>query len=231
MMDSFKIRHYTEWDQYLNKRAFLFILTTQLIQLGAAWISSIYNLGWTSAAAITYTLLIVYISYAIVSKNMVIRHLIVFALVAGIVELWADNYSVSATSTLVYTNGPSIWSSPAYMPFAWVMIFTQLGFYSKMIVKWKGIWWAIIALAIFGGIYIPIYEHLAANAHWWYYRYSRMFYSAPYFVIMAEAMMCISVPPLVNLAIRKGYFWTVFFAIIQGIIIYFCGWLAYELIP
>ena len=144
---------------YLNSKTTYFIVITQLIQLAGTFLSSVYNWGWISASVISYSLAAVYMIYAIVSDNTVIKHLVLFSFIVGFLELAADQYSVEVTQTLVYPVEPTLWASPMYMPFAWVMVFTQMGYYSLLIIRWKGIYTAMIVLFIMGGLYIPVYEH------------------------------------------------------------------------
>ncbi len=215
---------------YLNRKTTFFIVITQIIQLVATFISSIYNLGWISASVISYSLAAIYLIYAIISENIVIRHLVLFSFIVGFLELAADQYSVEITKTLVYPVEPTLWVSPFYMPFAWVTVFTQMGYYSLMIIRWKGMYTAMIILFIMGGLYIPVYEHLAAGANWWNYQNTPMIYNAPYYVILAEALLCISIPPLIKLSTSRGYGWTIIVAIIQGIIIYLSELLSINII-
>jgi len=217
-------------DNYLNQKTTYFIIATQLIQFGGTWVSSIYSLGWQSASIISYSLSAIYILYAIFSKNQVIRHLVLFSLLAGFLELAADQYSVEVTQTLVYPVEPNIWASPLYMPFAWVIVFTQMGYYSLLLIRWKGMYVAMIILFIAGGLYIPIYEHMAAGANWWYYQNTPMVFNAPYYVILSEALLSISIPPLIKLSVVRGYVWTVLAAIIQGIVIYISEFLSIKII-
>ena len=217
-------------DPYLNRTTTWFIVITQMLQLGGTLISAWQGLGWISAAVISFALSAAYVLYALISRNRVMRHLVLFSTIAGFLELFADHYSVAGNGTLVYPEEPMIWTSPLYMPFAWIMVFSQLGYYSLLIMRWKGLTVAIVMLGLLGGMYIPVYEHLAADAGWWYYRNTPMLFNAPYYVILAEAMLSVSIPPLILFSLRGGYGRTVLAALIQGVIIYLSCFIAFQLI-
>jgi hypothetical protein len=224
------INHTSSFDSDLNRQTTWFIVATQILQLGGTALSAGLQLGWKSAAAISFSLGALYVLYAVISRNRVLRHLVVFSFIAGLLELFADHYSVAGNETLVYPAEPMLWTSPLYMPFAWIAVFSQLGYYSLLIVRWKGLTTAIIVLGVLGGLYIPIYEHLAADAGWWYYRNTPMLFNAPYYVILAEAMLSVSIPPLMLFSLKGSYGRTAFAALIQGIVIFLSCYLAYHLI-
>ena len=116
------------------------------------------------------------------------------------------------------------------MPFSWVIVFSQLGWYSLMLTRWKGIWLSMAVIAIAGGMYIPLYDHLAKNANWWYYQGSPAILNAPYYVIFAELLLSFTVPPLILWTIKNKTAWAVLFAAIEGVWIYFAGVIAYSLL-
>jgi hypothetical protein len=217
-------------DQYINRRTTAFVVATQALQLLATVVSAWLALGWKSAAVISFALSTIFVLYALISGNKLMQRLVLFALIAGFLELFADHYSISVTKTLVYPPEPLLWTSPLYMPFAWVAVFSQLGYYGLLLVRWKGIWVASLLIAVLGGVYIPVYEHLAADAGWWYYQNTPMIFNAPYFVILAEAMLSLSVPALVAYLIRGNYWRTVVAAVVLGIVIYASERIAYKLI-
>ena len=98
--------------------------------------------------------------------------LLIFGLVAGILELWADWVHVVYIGTLVYTDvfGFRLLASPSYMPIAWCLTATQFGYLAlRLRERWPA--WGAVGLLVALGIGIPPwYEELAAPAHAWYYR-------------------------------------------------------------
>jgi hypothetical protein len=217
-------------DEYINRRTTAFIVSTQVLQLLATVVSAWLSLGWKSAAAISFALSALYIGYALATGNRLLQRLVLFSLIAGFLELFADHYSISVTGTLVYPPELLIWTSPLYMPFAWVAVFSQLAYYGLLLTRWKGLMVASLLIALLGGVYIPIYEHLAADARWWYYQHTPMLFNAPYFVILAEAMLSLSVPVLVVYLVRGTFWRTVLAAIVLGIVIYASELIAYKLV-
>ena len=106
----------------LNKKTTLFIVITQSIMMAWSVGSSLLHSGPTSAYIITIGGFIVYLAYALMSKNLLLQKLLLFGIVAGVLELWADHYSVATIKTLIYPPGEDIIvSSPTYMPFSWAI--------------------------------------------------------------------------------------------------------------
>ncbi|QSE96636.1 DUF6989 domain-containing protein [Fulvivirga lutea] len=183
----------------LDKKTTIVILTTSGILLSWSFGSSLLASGPTSASIITYTLYLFYWFYAFKYDNPLILRLAIFGTIAGILELATDHYLVSTINSLVYPgNELMIWSSPAYMPFAWSNVILQLSFVGVLLTKRFGLLKASIFLCIAGGMYIPMYEHLAKNAGWWWYHNNTtMVLNAPLYVIVCEALISLSLPLLV----------------------------------
>lgn len=227
MASSVSIPH----EEFLDKRTVIFVVVTNVIVLAWSLISAATNAGWVSISVLAYSFSLVYLGYALFTGNRLILHLMLFGLVAGLCELASDAWAVQGNMTLVYPNEePMIWASPLYMPFSWIIVFTQLGLYSLLLTQWKGLLAAVIGISIFGGMYIPLYEHLAKDAGWWFYQNTPMLFNAPYYVIIAEAMLSLSVPLLIFRTAGSNYSNTGFLAVAQGIWIFISGWLAFNLI-
>lgn len=219
-------------NEYINKKTTLFIVITQSIMVAWSVGSSMLGSGPTSAYIITIGSFIVYTAYAIIAKNPLLQKLILFGLVAGVLELWADHYSVATIKTLIYPPGEDIIvSSPTYMPFSWSIALTQLGYYSLLLVRWKGMGVAMVVMAISGGFYIPLYEHLAKNADWWYYQNCSMIFNAPYYIIICEALVSLALPPLVVWMHRKKLLFSTIPGIIEGLWILVSAIIAYTIAP
>ena len=213
----------------LNKQLTWLIVITQGILITWSVVSSITEAGPGSAAIVTYLLFAVYVIYTVVTKNRVMVRLLVFGLIAGIMELYTDDYLVVTINSLVYPgNEPMIWSSPLYMPLAWANVIIQLSYYGILLSRWKGIGASSIIMAIAGGMYIPLYEHLAKGAGWWWYKLNTlMVFNAPVYVIVCEALISLSLPLLIYLSIKKKYVWTIGLAILEGVWIYVSAVIAY----
>lgn len=205
----------------LDKRTTWAILISSGVLIGWSLVSSILESGPLSASLITYGLYLFYWFYAIRYRNPLIQRLLVFGTIAGILELVTDHYLVSTIDSLVYPgNELMVWSSPLYMPFAWSNVLLQLSFVGVLLTKKKGILVASIVLCIAGGMYIPLYEHLAKDAGWWWYHQNvQMIFNAPLYVIICEALISLSLPVLIQYAERHTLTRTVYLGIVEG------GWI------
>lgn len=216
----------------MNKKTTWFIVITQTIMVLWSVISSLTHAGTTSVYIITLGSFVVYVAYALYTQNMVLQKLLLFGFVAGVLELLADHYSVTTIGTLVYPPGESmIWTSPSYMPISWTIALTQLGYYALLLTRWKGIWVAAIVISLSGGLYIPLYEHLAKSANWWYYKDCSMIFSAPYYIIICEALLSAALPFLVQWTQSKKLAFAIVPGIIQGLWILLSAIIAYNIAP
>ncbi len=123
-----------------------------------------------------------------------------------------------------------IWSSPAYMPFAWSNVILQLSFIGVLLTKKQGLLIASIVLCIAGGMYIPLYEHLAKDAGWWWYNdNTRMLFNAPVYVIVCEALISLSLPVLISYSEHHKLGKTFVLGVIEGIWILLSAIIAFNL--
>ena len=191
--------------------------------------SSILAIGPITASIITYGLYLFYWYYAIVRKNPLILRLVIIGTIAGILELYTDHYLVDTINSLVYPgNEWMIWSSPAYMPFAWSNVILQLSFVGVLLTRRFGIWKASILLCLLGGMYIPLYEHLAKDAGWWWYNNNtKMIFNAPLYVIVCEALISLSLPYLISLSEHKKIVKSVMLGTVEGVWIYIAALIAF----
>ncbi|MBL6445636.1 hypothetical protein JMN32_04905 [Fulvivirga sp. 29W222] len=216
----------------MNKKTTWFIVISQAIMVLWSVISSITHAGTSSVYIITLGSFVVYVAYALITKNILLQKLLLFGFVAGVLELFADHYSVSVINTLIYPTGESmIWTSPSYMPISWTIALTQLGYYALLLTRWKGIWVAVVVISLSGGLYIPLYEHLAKNANWWYYENCSMIYSAPYYIITCEALLSAALPFLIQWTQSKKLVFAVIPGAIQGLWILLSAIIAYNIAP
>lgn len=216
----------------INKQTTWFVLITQTIMMGWSILASIYHLGSNQAFILTIGGFIVYLGYGLITKNELFNKILLFGLIAGILELLADRYSVVTIGALVYPSGETmLLNSPAYMPFSWAVALTQLGYYSLLLIRWKGMNLATWVMMLSGGMYIPLYEHLAKGADWWYYRDVSMIFNAPYYIIICEALVSLTLPmAMYYVAIRKKWFALILGAIV-GFWILVSAMLAYKIYP
>lgn len=215
----------------LDKRTTLVILASSGVLIGWSLVSSLLESGPASASIITYGLYLFYWFYAIRYRNPLIQRLLVFGTIAGILELVTDHYLVDIINSLVYPgNELMVWSSPMYMPFAWSNVLLQLSFVGVLLTKKKGLLVASIVLCIAGGMYIPLYEHLAKDAGWWWYHQNvTMIFNAPLYVIVCEALISLSLPFLIQYAERHTLTKTVYLGIVEGVWILLSAYVAFTI--
>ncbi|WP_143519998.1 hypothetical protein [Reichenbachiella sp. 5M10] len=191
--------------------------------------SSVLDAGPISASIITYGLYLFYWMYALIRKNPLMQRLMIFGTVAGLLELITDHYLVDTIHSLVYPEGEwMIWSSPAYMPFAWSNVLLQLSFIGVLLMKKYNLLWASVILCIAGGMYIPLYEHLASEAGWWWYNdNTAMIFNAPIYVILCEALISLSLPLIVSFSEYHSLRKTLYMGLGEGLWIFISAVLAY----
>ncbi|MBC6697458.1 DUF6989 domain-containing protein [Hymenobacter puniceus] len=192
---------------------------------------SITGLGWTTAARWGYLLTAAYALYAFWARDVVVGRLLGFALVAGLAELPADAYLVHTTKTLVYPiPEPMLWASPVYMPFSWAVVLTQIGFVAWLLLPRLGPWRTGLLLVPVSGVLIPLYEKWAISAGWWQYRGAPSWHGVPYYIFLAEALLMLPVPWLLQHAVGKGGRWVALSGLAEGAVMLLACWVAFRLL-
>lgn len=186
-----------------KQRTMIIFITLGYIIIGVS-ISSYLGIGWITAAFLAFSTIAAYLVFGFVKKDKLLIHILVFAIAAGFTELLADYWLIHGIQRLVYIDaGPFVASSPLYMPFAWALVLTQLGYLGWMLSYRWNLWKAMLVSGIIGGVIIPYYEFLAKNADWWYYRLpEKQFLNTPYLIILGEAFI-VAILPFVFRKIEK----------------------------
>ncbi|WP_420316165.1 DUF6989 domain-containing protein [Ekhidna sp.] len=215
----------------LDKQTTYVILGSSGVLILWSWVSSTIAAGPIAAIIITYGLYIFYWIYGWKTRNPLVLRLVIFGTVAGILELVTDHYLVSTIDSLVYPgNELMVWSSPMYMPFAWSNVLLQLSFVGVLLTQKKGLVIASIILCIAGGMYIPLYEHLAKDAGWWWYQQNvSMIFNAPVYVIVCEALISLSLPIIIYFSEHNKLQHTVYLGIIEGFWILASAYIAFTI--
>ena len=176
-------------DQTLNRDAkivFASIFLMLLLNIPAA----VYALGWQSAAFNTTLTLVLFGFYVARTGDSWVRYWLVFGLVAGFTELIADYWLVTQTHSLVYPQDePMVVVSPLYMPFAWAVVLLQGSVIAHWLVRRMKPVFAGLLTALLCSVNIPLYEHIAKDAGWWYYQDTPMIFNAPYYIIVGEFLL------------------------------------------
>lgn len=215
----------------LDRQTTKVILISSGVLLVWSFGSSMLVSGPISASIVTYGLYLFYWFYAWKFNNPLILRLLIIGTVAGILELVSDHYLVQTIGSLVYPgNELMFWDSPAYMPFAWSNVLLQLSFIGVLLTRKYGLLKASIVLCIAGGMYIPMYEHLAAGAEWWWYNKNTwMILNAPVYVIICEALISLSLPTLVFFSEHQKWGRSIILGLIIGIWIFVSAIVAFTL--
>ena len=161
--------------------------------------------NWRSAVAINLVNNGLLIGFAVRRRDSFLARLLVFGLAAGFAELPTDAWLVDDTGTLDYSagGGPMVWRSPCWMPFAWETVVVQFGYIGLLL--WERLGRAgLLAAGVLGAINIPYYEEMARRIHWWSYRGCRMISHTPYYIILGEFGIAITLAYLARPLRRPG---------------------------
>jgi hypothetical protein len=106
-----------------------------------------------------------------VTRSPRVGWLLVFGLVGGILELWADWLHVTHLHSLVYTSyfGFKLFESPSYMPLGWCVTIVQFGYLALRLSEFWPTPLTVAVLSLLGMSLPPWYEELAAPAQAWHY--------------------------------------------------------------
>lgn len=139
-----------------------------------------------------YTLTSYGIGLIYAHRDATLRHLVAMGTIAGFVELLGDHFLVHIAGTLVYPSGyPELLSSPAYMPFAWAVLVTFMGYVGIRLNDELGTTAASLGPASFALIAESGFESLASTGGGWVYTHAPLGWvgHAPLFIIIAEGIM------------------------------------------
>jgi hypothetical protein len=121
-----------------------------------------------------------------------VRNVFVLGTVAGALELGVDHFLVEVTGTLVYPSGlPMLVSSPLYMPLAWAIVTTHLGYIGLRLADAFGRKAAAAGPAVLAVLLIGFYEYGAFHAGIWEYVDAPLFMlgHVPFYIVAAEGIM------------------------------------------
>jgi hypothetical protein len=208
------------------------ILSTLGLSLVGDSIAAMFGLGWMFASGLASLLIATFVVYAVAARDGAMARLMLFGLLVGFGELPADAFGVTTTQTLVYwPGGPFIWDTPLYMPPSWMLVIAQIGYIGAWLVPRIGAGKAALAMAVFGGVNIPAYEFLAKHAQFWEYHNTPLLFDAtPPYVILAEAMLSLTLPLFAFWVMSSRPGRIVLLAAVQSAWIYVAGRIAYGLV-
>src|SRR4030095_5263235 len=146
----------------------------------------------------------------------------------GLAELPADAWLVDYTRTLDYSigGGPMIWRSPLWMPLAWEVIAVQFGYIGLRLWERFGNV-GLLMIGLLGAINIPFYEEMARRIHWWQYSACRMISFTPWYIILGEFGIAITLALLARNLRLGSWRGAVLSGIAGGLSIFICYALAF----
>jgi hypothetical protein len=129
-----------------------------------------------------------------------------FGAVAGLLELATDAAGEQFARSLVYPAGtPLLWASPVYMPLAWALVLTQVGYLGWRLAGTLKLPWAMLLTGMWAGANIPFYEEIAYHAGWWRYAAAPRLGHTPLYVLLFEALIGASLPLLLRAVERRRW--------------------------
>jgi hypothetical protein len=112
------------------------------------------------------------------------------------------------------------------MPFAWEVVAVQFAY--------LGLWlWnrfggrGLLAIGVLGAINIPYYEEMARRINWWQYGNCRMLSYTPYFIILGEFGIAITLTLLARHVAEGGWRNAILAGLAGGAGIFVCYAVAY----
>ena len=216
--------------QKLKKKETRFIIATLAITVAVAAISAQFHLTWRSGFCLAGGMYVALGWFAFRQKDLFLKRLLLFGLAAGLVELLADCWLVKSTGTLVYpTDEPMVACSPLYMPLAWAVILIQIGYLGWLISNKEKMWISMLCSIVIGFAVIPLFEHWAKNAGWWYYQNCKMIGNTPWYIILAEGLICSLLPLFYKYIYERNYGWQLILGVSEGLWIWLSYFIAFHI--
>ncbi len=169
--------------------------------------AAVTHAGWFSSMLITLGESLLLAGYMLRRAwRPIVGRLLLFGLIAGILELGTDAAGEIVAHSLSYPpNEPMLWRSPLYMPFSWMMVLTQIGYLAWRLCAARPLglgwprWGAMLILFAWGALNIPLYEEFAYYAGWWRYTATRLHIGhTPLYVSLFEGLVVAALPLLLG---------------------------------
>lgn len=208
-----------------------FVLACMALVLGANVLGAWTQAGPRFALVSTAFTFVVMVVGTARRRDPVLARWLAIGFVAGWVEIATDAWLVAHTGTLVYPPGvPMVWDSPVYMPFAWTLVLAQIGCIGGALLERWGLARATLATALLGGSSIPLYEHLAKGAGYWWYEHTPMLFSAPLYIIVAEFLIAVPLVAVHRLAVDRPASHSLVLGLGVGLWMLPAVWIAWQLV-
>jgi len=204
------------WDAPLPDLAFLGLF---LLMALCHLVSALLALGWITAA-ICDGIVLGYLAAILLARpewRPLIGRLLLFGLVAGVIELATDAAGEQIARSLVYpADEPTLWQSPAYMPLSWMIVLTLLGYLGWRLAGLLPLWQAVALGGLAGMLIIPFYEESAWYAGWWRYTTLPRLGHTPIYVFLFEGAIVAILPLLARGLERLPLGWVAARGLILG---------------
>lgn len=159
-----------------------------------------------------------------------LANIVVFGLAAGLAELAADAWLVRGVEVLRYPAGPALLASPAYMPVAWLGMLSAGIALGEVLRRRLPLAASSVLVAAAMGVYVPLYEALAAHAGWWTYeRGPRAIGAVPVFIVLGEVLLALPLVAVSGRLTRAGAAEAAGWGALQGLWIFASYGLAFEI--
>jgi len=205
------------WMPDLKSSRSKFAFTAMAVAIGFLVYFSTFTGGYKTASIWGFGMFSVYVIYWLKTKDKIFGRIILFAITAGFAELFADAYLVNVTETLVYPSPePTLWESPAYMPFSWAVVLIQIGYIAWLLQGKLGVWKDGLMMVAFSALLIPLYENFAIHAGWWSYQNAKMIGGVPIYIYIAEGLLMFFVPFFLTRCLKKDIKYSFIYGLLEG---------------
>lgn len=195
-----------------------FIVAAMALVAGSNTVGALTHAGPRFALYSTLFTFAVMVGWTAWRRDPVLARWLLLGFVAGWLEIATDAWLVAQTRSLVYPTGePMVWDSPLYMPFAWTLVLAQLGVVGGWLAQRMSLVKATLACALLGGSMIPLYEHLADHAGYWYYVDTPMVWNAPLYIILSEFLLSLPLVWMHGVALARPWRFSALLGLVAGL--------------
>ncbi|MBK7764539.1 MAG: hypothetical protein IPI46_14560 [Bacteroidetes bacterium] len=222
---------YQQYAKNILHKDSVFIICCMVITLSVTLASAYFHTGYWTAFTLAIGMYAIISFYAFFTKEKFLQRLLLFGIVAGFVELYADCWLVHNVASLVYpANEPKLACSPNYMPFAWAVVLIEVGYLGWCISNKVKMFEAMLLCMLIGIFFIPVFEQCAYWANWWYYNPCKMLLNTPWYIIVAEGIICFFLPAIFYLEVKYHWLSAFLLGLFEGIVIFLAYCVTYYLL-
>lgn len=201
-----------------------FVIIAVSVLFSVSIVNASLQSGERPLVFVILALYVAFFLYGLKTRDHTIWIWLLYGLVTGFVEVASDcdSFLTHDVKVLVYPDTfPKIGVSPAYLPFAWGLIWTVLGLVGQWLRRQQTLLKPTVLIGLLGAALIALFENLARQAGWWYYRDTPMLVWCPFFVLLFEFLSTVVIVPIgwkiTKSSVRGAYMWAIIFGILSGI--------------